>query len=142
MHGQIWSTLERMQGDIAAEIRVMLGEAQYPQSLFDEAQRQRRIEAMKKCAEETFGESDRHEAWMKMHVESGWVYGERFDPAAKTHPNLLPWDQLPETTRSKAKIFDLVSKAAAELERLYEESLSDGYYAEKVREDSGQDIEQ
>lgn len=115
---QIWSMFERMQGDIAAEIRVMLGESAYAQSLFDDEQRSRRIEAMKKCAAEATSDSDRHEAWMKMHVESGWVYGDTFDPAKKTHPNLLPWEQLPATTRSKARIFDVISKTAAEFCRL------------------------
>lgn len=121
-HHLAWSVLERMQGQIAAEIRVMLGEAQYAQSLFDEVQQLRRIEAMKKCAEESTGDADRHEAWMKMHLEAGWVYGEQFDTAKKTHPNLKPWDELPATTRSKARIFDIVSRAAQELEV----ALSDG----------------
>lgn len=108
----IWSVMEQMQGGIAAEIRVMLGESPYAQSLFDDAQRKRRVEAMKKCASESTSDAERHESWMKMHLEAGWVYGEVFDPAAKTHPNLLPWEQLPPSTRSKAKIFDLVAKAA------------------------------
>ncbi len=117
MSEDIWKKCEQLQGAIAAEIRVMLGESVYPQSLFDDAQRQRRIEAMKKCAAESTSDSERHEAWMKMHVEGGWVYGETFDPTTKTHPNLLPWDQLPATTRSKARIFDLVSKFAFELDK-------------------------
>lgn len=130
MQKQIWSTLERMQGDIAAEIRVMLGESPYAQSLFDDTQRQRRIDAMKKCAAESTNDSDRHEAWMQMHTEAGWVYGEVFDPVTKRHPNLLPWDQLPATTRSKAKIFDIIAKTGSALEGLYEETLTDGYCAE------------
>lgn len=115
MSTNVWEIMERMQGAIAAEIRVMLGESAYAQSMFDETQRKRRIEAMQKCAAESTGDAERHESWMKMHVESGWVYGETFDPAKKTHPNLLPWDQLPATTRSKARIFDIVSKTAKEL---------------------------
>lgn len=115
MNESVWAVMERMQGEIAAEIRVMLGEVALPQSLFDDEQRRRRIEAMQKCAAESTGDADRHEAWMKMHVESGWVYGEQFDPAAKTHPNLKPWDELTPSTRSKAKIFDIISKTAAQL---------------------------
>jgi hypothetical protein len=122
----VWSVMERMQGAIAAEIRVMLGEAAYSQSLFDDEQKRRRIEAMKKCAAESTSDSERHEAWMAMHREHGWVYGETFDPARKTHPNLKPWDELPATTRSKARIFDIVSKAAAELEANYTANCEDG----------------
>lgn len=111
----IWKIAERMQGDIAAEIRVALGESLLPQSLFNDVQRNRRIEAMKKCAAESTNDATRHDSWMKMHIESGWVYGEKFDPATKTHPNLKPWDELPETVKSKAKIFDIVAKAFAKI---------------------------
>ncbi len=107
--------MEAMQGQIAAEIRVMLGEAQLAQSMFDDEQRARRIKAMQECAVRSTSDAERHESWMKMYVDSGWVYGEQFDPAKKTHPNLMPWDQLPATTRSKARIFDIVAKAALEL---------------------------
>jgi hypothetical protein len=48
-----------------------------------------------------------------MHVAQGWVYGEEFNPAAKTHPNLMPWEDLPASTRSKARIFDICSRYAA-----------------------------
>lgn len=111
----IWQLMEKMQADIAAEIRVMLGEAPYAQALFDEAQRKRRIEAMQKCAAESTSDVERHDAWIRMHLESGWVYGEVFDPEKKTHPNLLPWENLPRTAKTKARIFDIVSKTAASL---------------------------
>lgn len=111
----IWEAAEKLQGQIAAEIRVMLGEGPYDEKIFDQAQRDRRIEAMQKRAAESTSDAERHESWMKMHLDAGWVYGDTFDPAKKTHPNLLPWGQLPATTRSKARIFDLVAKAALEL---------------------------
>jgi len=112
---RVWEIAERMQGSVAGEIRVMLGEAAMNQSLFDDVQRHRRIEAMKRCAAESTSDSERHESWMKMHVEGGWVYGDEFDPQKKTHPNLKPWDELPATTRSKAKVFDIVAKAAMQI---------------------------
>lgn len=112
---QLWQVAEALQGDIAAEIRVMLGEAPLAKSLFTPEDRRRRIEAMQKCAAESTSDIERHEAWMKMHVEAGWVYGLEFDPVKKTHPNLLPWDQLPATVKPKARIFDLVAKAFAGL---------------------------
>jgi hypothetical protein len=114
----IWHIMEGMQGQIGAEIRVMLGESPLAQSMFDAAQRARRVEAMKKCAAESTSDADRHESWMKMHIEAGWVFGDEFDPVKKTHPNLKPWDQLPPTTRSKVMIFDIVAKTAVLLNSL------------------------
>ena len=49
MSTNVWEIMERMQGAIAAEIRVMLGESAYAQSMFDETQRKRRIEAMRQA---------------------------------------------------------------------------------------------
>lgn len=103
---EVWIRMEAMQGAIAAEIRVMLNEAPLAQSLFTQEQRERRITAMQKCAAEQTSDADRHESWMAMHLQWGWVYGLEFDPAKKTHPNLLPWDKLPEYVKSKARIFD------------------------------------
>lgn len=113
---KVWEVLEAMQGEIAAEIRVMLGEAALAQSLFTQEQRDRRIEAMKKCAAESTSDEERHESWIAMHREAGWVWGPEFDPAKKLHPNMLPWSELPESVKSKAKIFDIVAKAARRLE--------------------------
>jgi len=111
----VWRAFEAMQGKIAAEIRVMLGEGPYAASLFDESQIRRRIKAMVECAAKSTSDTERHDSWCAMHRESGWVYGETFDPVAKTHPNLVEWDELPSAVKSKARIFDIVAKAAAEV---------------------------
>lgn len=115
---QIWVLFEQMQGEIAAEIRVMLNEGPYSAALFDQEQRNRRIEAMKKCASENTSDEERHKSWMEMHLKAGWVYGETFDPAKKTHPNLVEFDKLPHYTKSKARIFDICSKTAKKFEDL------------------------
>jgi hypothetical protein len=106
----IWSTAERMQADIAREVRVLLGEDQYDQRMFTAEDTARRVKALQKCAIEQTTDAERHESWMKMHFESGWTYGPELIPSEKKHPNLLPWDQLPANTRSKARIFDMVAK--------------------------------
>jgi hypothetical protein len=46
-----------------------------------------------------------HENWTKDKVADGWVYGEVKDAAAKTHPCLVPYDQLPENQRFKDSLF-------------------------------------
>ena len=112
---EIWALTERMQAEIAREIRVLLGEEQYDQRIFTEAESARRIEALKLCAASEVPHALRHEAWRDMHYAQGWEYGETLDPANKLHPNLLPWNDLPASTRSKAKIFDICARYAAQL---------------------------
>lgn len=118
----VWQIMEQMQGQIAAEIRVMLGEAAIPSSNFTPEDKERRITAMRECAARATTDAERHESWMKMHIDSGWVYGPEFDSTKKTHPNLMPWDDLPAAVKSKARIFDIVSKAAAHMEEYIESS--------------------
>ncbi len=52
-----------------------------------------------------------HDSWMREKVEQGWVYGEVKDPEAKTHPAMLPYDQLPVQQRSKDYIFGAIVRA-------------------------------
>jgi hypothetical protein len=111
----VWSVAERMQGEIATQIRILLGEELYDERIFTDEERSRRIDAMKLCAEVSLSDEERHESWCKMHTDMGWVHGPTFDPKAKTHPNLLPWSQLPPSVKVKAKIFDIIAKAAKSL---------------------------
>lgn len=108
----IWPTFERMQGEIAREIRNMLGEPAYDQKLFTQEQLDRRVESMKLVAADSGDEVSRHEAWIAQHIAAGWQYGPNFDPIKKEHPNLVPFNELPETTKSKVRIFDIVAKYA------------------------------
>lgn len=112
---RVYSIVESMQAEIAREIRALLGEEQYDQRIFSAADKERRIEALMKCAREQTTDAERHESWMKMHFDQGWKYGPELKPAEKEHPNLLPWNQLPANTRSKARIFDICAKYAAAL---------------------------
>lgn len=107
-----WALFERLQGEIAREVRVMLGEEQYDQKIFTAEQRARRVESLKKTSADNASDYDRHVAWMDQHFKDGWVYGAEFIPALKQHPNLLPWEELPANTRSKARIFAIVAQYA------------------------------
>jgi len=46
-----------------------------------------------------------HNSWMKAYLDMGWKYGEARDTEKKTHPDLLPFDQLPRDERDKDAIF-------------------------------------
>jgi hypothetical protein len=116
---EIWVLFERMQGEIAREVRVMLGEEQYDQRIFNDAEHERRVDALVQCASDpNQTAAQRHESWCQMHRESGWVYGPELKPAEKQHPNLMPWDALPAAVRSKANIFAVCARYAAMLDDL------------------------
>ena len=48
---------------------------------------------------------DSHESWMAQKVAEGWVYGDEKDPGKKTHPCMVPYNQLPASQRAKDSIF-------------------------------------
>lgn len=52
-----------------------------------------------------FGPEASHISWAKQKMDDGWVYGPVKDPAAKTHPCLLPFNQLPREQQAKDFIF-------------------------------------
>jgi len=63
-----------------------------------------------------------HERWLAERRAQGWTYGPR-DPAKKTNPNLLEWDQLPDAGKEfnrqdAASIPDLLARAGFQVYRL------------------------
>lgn len=40
-----------------------------------------------------------HEVWGKGRMEEGWVYGECLDYQEKTHPSLIPYEELSESEK-------------------------------------------
>lgn len=40
-----------------------------------------------------------HENWARQRVDAGWRYGPRRDDAKKEHPNLVPYEKLPESEK-------------------------------------------
>ena len=53
----------------------------------------------------TAGPQGSHENWMADKARDGWVYGETKDPEAKTHPCMIPYDELSINQRVKDFIF-------------------------------------
>jgi hypothetical protein len=52
-----------------------------------------------------------HQAWVEYKVAEGWVYGPVKDFAAKTHPNLVPYSELPFEQRLKDRLFGTIVEA-------------------------------
>jgi hypothetical protein len=48
---------------------------------------------------------ENHQAWMEYRAAEGWVYGPFKDEARKTHPCMVPYDQLDRLDKSKDAIF-------------------------------------
>lgn len=41
-----------------------------------------------------------HEVWAQTRIAQGWSYGPERDDAAKKHPCLIPYEELPEEERT------------------------------------------
>lgn len=46
-----------------------------------------------------------HESWCQAKIRDGWVFGVAKDPEARTHPCLVPYDELSEEQRRKDALF-------------------------------------
>jgi hypothetical protein len=46
-----------------------------------------------------------HGSWMQSYFSMGWVYGEKYDREAKTHPDLVPYADLGQLERDKDAVF-------------------------------------
>ncbi len=46
-----------------------------------------------------------HELWCQTLRASGWRWGPQKDKAKRTHPDLVPWEGLPEEERNKDRVF-------------------------------------
>lgn len=52
-----------------------------------------------------------HQSWCDFKTEDGWVYGPAKDEAAKTHPCLVPYSELPVEQRRKDDLFAAIVAA-------------------------------
>jgi hypothetical protein len=58
-------------------------------------------------------ESAQHDAWMTDKIKDGWVFGKTKDIAAKTHPSIIPFDELPHEEQAKDHLFRGIVRALA-----------------------------
>lgn len=56
---------------------------------------------------------EEHNSWWQAYIDMGWTYGPERDPAKKTHPDMVPFDDLPKAERDKDEIFIAVCELAA-----------------------------
>jgi hypothetical protein len=60
--------------------------------------------------------ADNHAAWVTDRQRKGWAYGPAQDNAAMLHPNMLPFDELPDAQKFKDNLFMNIVKAFAQIE--------------------------
>lgn len=58
-----------------------------------------------------FGPEASHASWMKQKLDDGWEYGPVKNAETKTHPCIMPFDQLPKEQQAKDYIFRAVVHA-------------------------------
>ena len=56
-----------------------------------------------------------HEDWVQAYLKNGWQYGPVYDRDKRTHPDIVPYDQLGGLERDKDDVFI----ALCEIARLY-----------------------
>lgn len=56
------------------------------------------------------GPEDSHNSWLAEKESGGWVYGPEKDEGAKTHPCMVPYDDLPVEQRRKDALFLAVAR--------------------------------
>ncbi|MEL6727360.1 MAG: RyR domain-containing protein [Pseudomonadota bacterium] len=59
--------------------------------------------------------SAQHDQWVAAKKRDGWKFGHTKDPIAKTHPLLIPFDQLPEVERMKDTLINAIVAALASI---------------------------
>lgn len=62
-----------------------------------------------------FGPEVSHISWMKQKLEEGWVYGEVKDHEKKTHPCIVPFENLSIEQQAKDYIFRQIVHSLANL---------------------------
>lgn len=60
---------------------------------------------------ETPPPSASHDSWLAEKRADGWTYGREKNPAQKTHPCMVPFDELPQYQRMKDYLFGHVVEA-------------------------------
>lgn len=74
-------------------------------------QKESAINQVKLHMHDDHGPEASHNAWMAEKVADGWVYGEGKDPDSKTHPCIVPFDQLPVEQQIKDVLFSQTVRA-------------------------------
>lgn len=97
-------------------LRNAIGEVMGPEwSELDTETKQSAIEGVE--AANTLTPEQLHQKWYDFKIAHGWVYGDVKDDEAKTHPCLVPYDQLPDEQKYKDALFQVIVRTMTSLGR-------------------------
>ena len=86
--------------------------SQLPWELAPDWQRDSAVEGVRfHLANPDAGDSAAHDSWLNHKRADGWVFADVKDPVAKTHPCMVPFDQLPVEQQAKDAIFGAIVHA-------------------------------
>ena len=51
-----------------------------------------------------------HEVWSETRIKQGWTYGEQRNDELKTHPCLVPYEELPEEEKEYDRIDRIIAR--------------------------------
>lgn len=86
-----------------------MSDGDFSQKPWAEAEEWQRDSAIKgvefRLANPDAGKDTQHNAWMKDKTDDGWVFGHTKDAEKKTHPCIVPFEQLPIFQQKKDALF-------------------------------------
>jgi hypothetical protein len=82
-----------------------------------------------------------HASWMRFKGSLGWTYGPVKDEAAKTHPCMVPYHQLPPAQRLKDALFGAIVRACSQTDPTVVERLMALQADLEARRDAAGDAE-
>ena len=54
----------------------------------------------------SFGDfKEAHDSWVRRYEEMGWIFGKKYDPENKVHPDLVPYEALDPKEKVKDEVF-------------------------------------
>ena len=81
----------------------------------EEWQRESAINGVTFCiATPDAARSIQHDNWMNEKIAKGWIYGKVKDTKAKTHPCIVPFEELPKFQQKKDELFCAIVNALKE----------------------------
>lgn len=78
--------------------------------------RQRTVNGVARVRGSGMSAQQNHEHWLADMYAAGWARGDEKDPEKLTHPDLVPWHDLPENIKRRARVFVALVRELSEEE--------------------------